>query len=286
MTRRDAHYLHARPPLESVLVVPGESPWCASWSPDRELLLLADAGGVVRSVEPAFGSRWLFDGPAEPTHVASGAGGVAVLSASGRLELRRGGGAPELELETGLAGESGLRFWKGGIAVIGEGEGGRTVKVFTGAEELRCLRAPAGTALGVSAAGDLLWARSVVGEMRVGPLGSPLPEGEPTRHLLRFTHGGRVLGVAEGGATLWHHGEPQTARLLDAVSAALCSDGRTVALGTNGGVVAIVGILAPPSSRAHPPRVSAHEAPVRTIAFSNRGRWLATIGENCRLWSY
>ncbi len=284
--RRDAHYLHSRKALEPMLAVPGEAPRCVSWAPDREVLLVADARGLVQSVEPTFGSRRLFDGPAEPVHVASHGSQVAVLSATGRVEMRDGGEAPVLTLETGLTGESGLRFWQGGLAIIGEAGDQRLVRVYEGEKEVRTVQVPRGTALGVSDEGALLQARSVEREMRVGPLGSPLPSGEPTRHVLRFSHAGRVLGVAEGGATLWHEGQPRSARLLDAVSAALCADGRTLALGTGGGVVALVDILAPPSTRAHPPRVAAHSGAVRALAFSTRGRWLATVGENCRLWAY
>lgn len=286
MTRRDAHYLHERKALEPLLAVPGDAPRCASWAPDREMLLLADARGLVQAVEPSFGSRRLFDGPADPVHVSSHGNRIAVLSATGRVEVREGSGEPVLVLETGLTGEAGLRFWRGGLAVVGEGPTGRMVRVYEGATETRSVPVLPGTALGVSEEGELLQARSVPREMRVGPLGSPLPVGAPTGHLLRFSHAGRVLGVAEGGATLWHEGRPLSARLLDAVAAALCSDGRTLALGTAGGVVALVDILAPASSRAHPPRVAAHAQALRAMAFSSRGRWLATIAENCRLWAY
>jgi antitoxin (DNA-binding transcriptional repressor) of toxin-antitoxin stability system len=286
LTRRDAHYLHERAPLEAVLAVHAERPRCASWAPDREVLLVADARGQVVAFEPTFGTRPLFGGPAEPVQVASRGDQVAVLSASGRVEVRTGGTGDPLVFETGLQGESGLRFWAGGVAVIGEGDGQRTVRVFKGGREVQNLPVPPGTALGVSAEGELRLARSVASGMRVVGLGADLPTGEATGHVLRFSHAGRVLGVAEGGATLWHEGRPHTARLLDAVSAALCADGRTVALGTRGGVVALADILASPASRAHPPRVFAHGAPVRLLSFANRGRWLATIGDNCRLWTY
>lgn len=284
--RRDAHYLHSRKALEPMLSVPGDAPRCVSWSPDREVLLVADSRGLVQSVEPTYGARRLFEGPSEPVHVASHGTQVAVLSATGRVEVRDGGENPAFTVETGLTGESGLRFWRGGIAVIGESDGQRCVRVYEGTSEVRTVQVLRGTALGVSADGALLQARSVEREMRVSPLGDPPPPGEPTRHVLRFSHEGRVLGVAEGGATLWHEGQPRSARLLDAVSAALCADGRTLALGTGGGLVALVDILAPPSTRAHPPRVAAHSVPVRALAFANKGRWLATVGENCRLWAY
>jgi len=286
VSREAAHYLHARPALEALLAVPTESPRCVSWVPAKEVLLVADARGVVMAVEPSFGSRKLFAGPPEPVHVSCYGEKVAVLAASGRLEVRTGGWEPELVLETELQGESGLRFWRGGVAVIGDTISGRVVKVYEGDTEVRSLAVSPGTALGVSTEGHLLLARSVAESMRIVPFGDELPDGEPTRHVLRFSTGGRVLGVVGGGATLWHEGQPYTARLLDTGCAALAADGRTVALGTWGGLVALADILGPAAARAHPPRVAAHEEAVRSMAFAHRGRWLATVGENCRLWSY
>lgn len=280
----DPHFLHAAKALDPVLAVPAEAPRAVSWSPGKEVLLLAQRNGVVLAVEPSFGARALFSGPPDPVHLASRTDEVAVLTASGRLQVRVGGDV-RLDLETGLTGESGLRYWKGGVAVAGEGPAGRVVRVYEGDVLVREVALPIGTALG-SRDGELLVARSVESAMHVVPLGAELPDGLPTNHQLRFAHGARVVGVVEGGVTVWVQGQPRTVRLLDSGCGALAHDGRTLALGTRGGVVAIADVLGPPASRGHPWRLEAHNGPVVAMSFSTRGRWLATVGENCRLWAY
>ncbi len=279
-----AHYLHAAKALEPVLAVPAEAPRALSWLGAKETLLLAQRDGRVVSVEPSFGARPLYVGPPDPVHLATRGGDIAVLSASGRVEVRSGGDV-SFSVDTGLAGESGLRFWRGGLAVIGESAHSREVQVYEDGRRVRTLSVPEGTALGARD-GELLLARSVDAEMRVTPLGGPLPDGVATHHTLRFAHGARVVGVVEGGVTVWLHGQPRTVRLLDSACGALAHDGRTLALGTLAGVVAIADVEGPPAARAHPARLEAHTGPVVAMSFSTRGRWLATVGDNCRLWAY
>ncbi len=281
---RDAHYQHAERALEAVLSVPADEPRALSWVPRKEVLLLALRSGRVLSVEPSFGARTLFDGPPEPVHLANWGDGVAVLASDGRLVLRDAAGGV-LEIETGLRGESGLRVCEQQIAVIGEGAQGRQVRLYTGGTFVREVSVPDGAALGCRDGAPVL-ARSVAEGLSVVPLGADLPAGQATNHTLRFAPGGWVVGVVEGGATLWKDGQPQTIRLLDTSAAALCHDGHTLALGTRGGVVALADVFAPPALRGRPPRVEAHGAAVTAISFSTRGRWLATVGDNCRLWAY
>lgn len=281
---RDAHFQHAAKALEAVLSVPAEQPRALSWVPRKEVLMLALRSGRVLAVEPSFGVRTLFDGPAEPVYLANWGDGVAVLAADGHLVLRDGAGAIS-EIDTGLRGESGLRVCEQQIAVIGEGAEGRRVRLYTGATLVQEVNVPDGAALGCREGAPVL-ARSVAEGLSVVPLGAELPEGPATNHMLRFTPGGWVVGVVEGGATLWKEGQPQTIRLLDTAAAALCHDGRTLALGTRGGVVALADVFAPPAQRGRPPRVEAHGAAVTALSFSTRGRWLATVGDNCRLWAY
>ncbi|MSQ00305.1 MAG: hypothetical protein EXR71_00255 [Myxococcales bacterium] len=281
---RDAHFQHAERALESVLSVPAEEPRALSWVPRKEVLLLALRSGRVLAVEPSFGTRTVFDGPAEPVHLANWGDGVAVLAADGRLVLRDASGSV-IDIDTGLRGESGLRVCEQQIAVIGEAAEGRRVRLYTGASFDREVSVPDGAALGCRDGAPVL-AKSVAEGLSVMPLGSPLPPGPSTNHTLRFAPGGWVVGVVEGGATVWKDGQPQTIRLLDTAAAALCHDGRTLALGTRGGLVALADVFAPPALRGRPARVEAHGAAVTAISFSTRGRWLATVGDNCRLWAY
>lgn len=285
---RAAHFLHDKAALDPVLAVPIEAPRALSWRPGREVLLVAAASGAVTSVEPSFGARLLFMGAPEPVQLAASGERVAILTETGTVEVwTLGESQPTWRFESGLAGDSGLRFWADGVAVIGDTVDGRRVRVYAGGTLLRDVGGvPEGVALGTSVAGELQLARSVEAGLAVVAFGASLPEGTATGHQLRFTPGGYVLGVAIGGATLWTGASPQNVRLLDTSCAALCADGKSVALGTRGGVVALSDMGASPAARAHPPRVNAHETSVRAISFSTRGRWLATVAENCRLWSY
>lgn len=285
---RAAHFLHEKVALDPVLAVPIEAPRALSWRPGKEVLLVAAASGAVTSVEPSFGARLLFTGPPEPVQLAASGERVAILTDTGTVEVwTLGDKEATWRFESGLGGDSGLRFWAEGVAVIGDTAEGRRVRVYTGATLVRDLRGvPDGVALGTNMAGDLQLARSVEAGLVVVPFGASLPGGTSTGHQLRFTPGGHVLGVAIGGATLWTGASPHNVRLLDTSCAALCADGKSVALGTRGGIVALSDMGAAPAARAHPPRVNAHETGVRAMSFSTRGRWLATVAENCRLWSY
>lgn len=286
--RAAAHFLHEKVALDPVLAVPIEAPRAISWRPGKEVLLVAAANGAVTSVEPSFGARFLFAGPPEPVQLAANGEHVAILTATGRVEVWTLGEAEATwSFESGLTGDSGLRFWADGVAVIGDDADGRRVRVYAGARLIRDVHGvPEGVALGTNLTGELQLARSVEAGLSVVPFGSALPNGTATGHQLRFTPGGHVLGVAIGGATLWTGKPPLNVRLLDTSCAALCADGQSVALGTRGGIVALSDMGASPAARAHPPRVNAHETPVRAMSFSTRGRWLATVAENCRLWSY
>ena len=287
MNERSPHFLHAKMALEPVLAVPIPAPRALKWCAGREVLLVASADGTVSSVEPSFGSRALFVAAPDPVQITTSGDRVGLLSADGAVDIWcLGESTPSQQFQSGLSGDSGLRFCAECIAVIGDSPAGRRVRLFAEGACVRDVAVQEGTALGVTDDGDLRLARSLQSGIHVGALGTPLPEGEATGHQLRFTPGGHVMGVAVGGATLWSGGPPLSVRLLDSSCAALAPDGHTVALGTQTGLVALSDMRGPPALRGHPARISAHEAPVRCISFATRGRWLATVAEICRLWAY
>lgn len=287
MNDKSPHFLHAKMALEAVLAVPIAAPRALSWCAGREVLLVASANGTVSSVEPSFGSRALFVSTPAPVQLTTSGERVGLLSASGAVDIWKLDESALIQrFQSGLSGDSGLHFWAKGVAVIGDSPSGRRVRLFVEGTCVQDLAVPEGTALGVTAEGELRLARSIESGLHVGPLETPLPQGLATGHQLRFTPGGHVMGVAVGGATLWSGGPPLSVRLLDSSCAALASDGHTVALGTHTGLVALSDMRAPGVLRGHPERISAHEVPVRCMSFATRGRWLATVAENCRLWAY
>jgi hypothetical protein len=291
-TGKEAHFLHTPHALDAVLVAPVENPRAMSWVGTSEVLLVGGSDGVISSVEPAFGTRTLFRAVAEPVHLASHGDSLLILGRSGRLEKwNRNSRERVWGVNTGLVGNQGIRVSPTEIACIGDdAEARREVVLLSldGTEQER-MPTPARTALGVGDDGTFLLARSLDAGLLITPLGGLLNEsGPPTAHALRFSPGGGVVGVASGGVAVWPGAglAPQSVRLPDAVNAALHADGRTLAVGSRDGTVAIADIAGSPNARTRPPRLQAHEGPVRMLSFSRRGRWLATIGDQCRVWAY
>ena len=86
---------------------------------------------------------------------------------------------------------------------------------------------------------------------------------------------------------LWGHkgGQPRSMRLPDLTAGDLSKDAEYLGLGTRNGAVALARI-ASLEKRIKPDLVRAFESPVTSIAFSQRGRWLATGAEGLRIWTW
>ena len=141
---------------------------------------------------------------------------------------------------------------------------------------------------GVSRRGGLMTARVTEAGAEVLPFGRRFTRARSTSHRLRFTRGGVLFGIAEGGVTVWTGRDrpPVTIRCFGVSSAAVSQDSTRVAVGTRRGGVALAGILSESPHRGHPGQTSGHDQPVHAVQFSTRGRWLATAGEQCWLWSW
>ena len=292
MIGKDAHFLHEQRALEAVLVAPVDVPRAMSWVGTKELLLVATAEGVIAAVEPAFGTRRLFTAVVEPVHISTFGGDVLVFARDGTLQRWSLASNERIwSFQTGLVGNQGVRVSPTEIACIGEDAAAHREVVVIDLEgsERERLPVPPRTALGVGDDANFLLARSTEAGLRIVPLGQSLGDETPsTAHSLRFSPAGGVVGVASGGVVVWPSagGSPRSVRLPDAVNAALHADGRTLALGTRDGNVAIADIESPAASRSKPAKVHAHEGPVRMLSFARKGRWLASIGDRCRVWAY
>lgn len=288
--RADAHFLHAARPLESVLAPSIESPRALSWVPGKEVLLVSAADGGLHSVEPVWGVRHLFNTHPEAAHLSTHDERAAVLGRDGHLEIWHVGERKKLwEAETPMVSQMGVRWWSGGVAVAGDDFDQRRLIVFDddGCVKVRA-RLPPRTALGVSPLGRLLVARSSVSGLHVAALGKPIPADQATGHTLRFAPGGRVLGVVPTGVTIWsaRGAAPITVKMTDTTAAALHPDGSVLALGTRTGAVAVAAAIAGSGMRANPSRVEGHSGPVQMMSYAPKGRWLATMADGCRVWSY
>lgn len=286
----DPHGERPKMPIEAVLRPAFERPRAMSWLPGKELLLVATQDGTVHEVEPVGGTRERLRGRPDCAQVSTHGDLLAMLGSDGVLEAwNRVEGRRLWEYPTRFVAPAGVRWWSAGIAVFGEDLHDHQVHVLGVDGHLRAqAKLPPRAAIGVTPLGRLVVARSTDRGIHVVPLGKPLPGGEPTPHTLRFGPGGRILGILGTGVTAWsaEGGSPVHVRLLDTTAACLHADGARVALGTRTGAVAMASLGAGAAARNNPPRVGAHDAPVTTLSFCGKGRWLASLADGLAIWSY
>jgi hypothetical protein len=108
----------------------------------------------------------------------------------------------------------------------------------------------------------------------------------PTAHRLMRAND-RVLGLTSTGLAVWTHqgGAPRSMRMPELTAGDVSADGRLVGLGTRHGAVALAH-LDHVDKRVHPDLVKAFNHPVTGVAFSTRGRWLATGGDRLQIWTW
>ncbi|NOY26497.1 MAG: hypothetical protein GXP62_11545 [Oligoflexia bacterium] len=292
MSRLNPHYLHHHTGLEAVVSPPLDLVTAVAWHPQREELLAGTRDGCLVSVDPLMGTREIACDLPEAGALSISPDGtqVALLGRAAPLEIR---GLPDGDLQVQVdmqfVGDLWVGWWRGGVAVAGQGLDRRQVVVLDHAGRRRASgELPPGVVVGVDAKGHLMLGRVSSRGARILPLGrgrfDTMP---PTSHRLRFGPGGRLIGVAEGGVTIWDQGSgPVTVKTYGVSAAALTPSGQALAIGTRDGGVALVAVGGGALERARPGQTGGHDQAVRVLAFSQRGRWLASVGERIWLWSW
>jgi len=289
---RDAHYLHERREIEPLVSPPIEEARVLEWLPDREELVVGAASGYLARVDPIMGTQILAEGLGEPGALAASPDGqrLAVLVRGVGLDVRdTATGACLFKVMEPLIADLWVGFWQQGVAFSGGGLEGRHVIVTDRYGVVRArAKLPEGAVVGVGKSGGLLVGRVSDQGAEVVPLGKPLSRRNPTSHRLRFNANGVLYGIAEGGVTVWPSPRHPsvTVRVHGATAAALSPVGGKLAIGTRNGGVTVTEVMADAPQRCHPGQTEGHEKPVQAIAFSNKGRWIATAGEVCWLWGY
>lgn len=116
--------------------------------------------------------------------------------------------------------------------------------------------------------------------------GQKFKKAEQTAHVLQRSRE-HILGMTGNGIAVWTTvgGAPTSMRMPELTAAAINKDGSLLGMGTRAGAVALAR-LDQVAQRVHPDLVKAFDSPVTTVAFSDRGRWLATGGDRLQIWTW
>lgn len=288
----EAHYLHERSGLEPVLRPPVKNPTALAWVPKREELIVTTRDGQLISVDPVLGTRVILEDIGETGVLAvhDDRKRFLTMNRQGRWLLGTLRGEVLVDGKHAfLGGMSG--FFAGDYVVMcgDEGDGKRALSAYKGDQRTMHVRLPPRVTATLSSDGKLLLCRSTDRGLEVIPLakGHSFEKGlESTVHRLRAT-GPHILGFTTTGICLWNQegGQPKSMRLPDLTAGDLSENGHYLGLGTRNGSVALSRI-ASLEKRIRPDLMRAFNSPVTSVAFSQRGKWLATGAEGLRIWSW
>ncbi len=289
----EAHYLHEKSGLEAVLRPPVKHPTALKWVPKREELIVATREGELVTVDPVLGTRVIVDGIGETAvlDIHKDRKRFLIMSRQGRYMIGTLRGEILHEgRHNFLGGMDGFLADRHVVMVGDEAEGRRLVIVDLETGKPRgTTRLPERVVAALDGNGRPLLARSTAAGLKVIPIGkgSKFPAGlDSTAHRLRPS-GPHILGFTTTGICVWGQegGVPRSMRLPDLTAGDLSADGAYLGLGTRTGAVALAR-MDRIDKRVRPDLVRAFNGPVTSVAFSSRGRWLATGAEGLRIWSW
>jgi hypothetical protein len=278
-THRHAHYLHRPKTLEHLVALPVPNPRVFDWGAE---LRVATADGEIWRVETDGGSAPWGMGLPEPVAMASREDQLAQVARDGRLRIWAWT-APLAELNLGLISQVVLLPTGAGWVISGDdADGKRQLRVvdYGGVTRVRAWLPPK-TIVAVGPEGHPYLARSLAGGLWRGPIGEPVPEEEPSSHILRAPGPDRIVGLGHGGVFFADAERRWNLRVVDA-SAVAWGTGDLAVLGTRRGELAAFHL----GSRERLRYISGHRSPVIAITPSPKGNLLVSAGsDGCRLWA-
>jgi len=289
----EAHYLHERSGLEAVLRPPVKHPTALCWVPRKEELVAATRDGQLVSVDPVLGTRVIVEGIGETAvlDIHKDRKRWVAMSRQGRYRVGTVRGEILFEGRHDYLGGMNGFFADKHLVMVGDSADGRRLLILdaeTGAKKGNA-KLPPRVIPTLNDKGRPLLCKSTPAGLEVIPLGGKhrFSRGmESTAHRLKPS-GPHILGFTSTGICVWGQegGVPRSMRLPDLTAGDLSKDGQYLGLGTRNGAVALAR-MDQIAKRVRPDLVRAFNGPVTSVAFSSRGRWLATGAEGLRIWSW
>jgi len=289
----EAHYLHEKSGLEAVLRPPVKNPTALCWVPKREELVVATRDGQLITVDPVLGTRVITEelGETAVLQIHSDRKRWLAMSRQGRFRVGTLKGEMLFEGRHEFMGGMDGFFADKHVVMVGDTVNGRALLILdadTGATKGNA-RLPPRVVPTLNPKGRPLLCKSTPAGLEVIPLGGKhrFKAGmDSTAHRLKPS-GPHILGFTSTGICVWGQegGVPRSMRLPDLTAGDLSADGQYLGLGTRNGAVALAR-MDRIDKRVRPDLVRAFNGPVTSVAFSTRGRWLATGAEGLRIWSW
>lgn len=282
----DAHYLHQRRGLTPLVRPPVQHATHMAWD-GKGALLVATADGRVERVHPAMGTTTVLSDLRAPAGLGVSGDRFVVVEHGGAWATYALDGEKLIEGRHPFEGAVTVQFREGKVLLTGLTKGEKQVLFYdSGRKVLRIQLPPRAVAfisnehIGLAQSADrgleTIYLRD----------GGRFHGAHLTPHAL-FAFHEHIVGVHVGGARVWsiREGEYVDVTLSGTTTATLTEDARFLALGTADGSVGLVALEAD-ADRREPFLVEAGSSPIRAIAFSRKGRYLATGAEGLIIWTW
>jgi WD40 repeat protein len=284
---QQAHYQHGRKGLTLVVRPPVHDVAAMAWAGHGRLVVGTSAGsGYV--VHPALGTGELWTDRAPVLGIGVDGGRVAVVEGDGSWRMLDLDGNEAYAADHGFIGAVDVQFDGSHVLLTGPTASDRRTVFYQDGRKVFRILMPHRTVALIDHEREIALAQSTpdgLEVLRVAP-GARFRRIEQTAHVLSVASG-RILGVHDRGVRVWR---PETwdardVQVSNATVATLSGDGRYAAIGTSSGGVAVVD-LEDAAARAEPMTIAISRAPIRSLAFSERGHWLASGADTLAVWTW